>query len=67
MIARCTKQLNNYKSKLPLAETTEASTDATPDSQPESPEDLKDEREVGVPKSKLYTVKSAVWIVSEAA
>ena len=66
-IARCTKRLNEYRSKLPLAEQTKASTATTLSSHPESPEDLADEREGEVPEGKLYTVKSTVWIVSEAA
>lgn len=66
-ITHCTKRLNEYSSKLLLAEQTEAPTVATLSSLPESPEDLADEGDGGVPEGKLYTVKSTVWIVSEAA
>ena len=66
-IARCTKRINEYQSKLPLAEQTKAPTAATLSSPPESPENLADAREEGVPEGKLYTVKSTAWIVFEAA
>ena len=66
-ITRCTKRLNDYRSKLLLAEQTEAPVIATPASLPGSQEDVKDESEVGAPEGKFYTVKSAACIVSEAA
>ena len=66
-IARCTKRLNDYRSKLPLAGQTEALAVATPASLPDPQEDVKDESEVGAPEGKFYTVKSAACIVSEAA
>ena len=66
-IARCTKRLNDYRSKLPLAEQTEALAAAASASPPDPQEDVKDESEVGAPEGKLYTVKSAASIVSEAA
>ena len=66
-IARCNKKLNEYKSKLPLAEQTKSSTVTISDSLPASPDNLGDESETGVQSSSLYTVESDSWIVSEAA
>ena len=66
-IACCNKKLNEYKSKLPLAEQTKSSTVTISDSLPASPDNLGDESETGVQSSSLYTVESDSWIVSEAA
>lgn len=66
-IARCTKRLNEYKSKLPLAEQTEAPTAGISHLPPESQANLSDQSETGMTDSSLYTVESNTWIVSEAA
>jgi len=66
-IARCNKQINGYKSKLPIAEQAKSSTVTISDSPPVSPDNLGDESEIGGQSSSLYTVESDSWIVSGAA
>ena len=66
-IARCNKQIKEYKSKLPLAEKTKSPTVAISDSPPASPDNPGDESETIVPNSNLYGVEPDTWIVSEAA
>ena len=65
-IARCSKRLNEYKSKLPPVEQTEFSTAAVSSSLPESQDSLSSESKTGMPDN-LYAVESDTWIVSEAA
>jgi hypothetical protein len=66
-IARCHKRLNEYKSKLLLAEKIKSPTVAISNLPPESQANLSDESETGVIDSSLYTAESSTWIVSEAA
>ena len=66
-IARCNKRLNEYKSKMPIAEQTKSTTVAISDSPPTSPDNLGGKSEAGEQSSNLYTVESDTWIVSEAA
>ena len=66
-IARCKKRLNEYESKLPIAEQTKSSTGVISDSPTALPDNLGGGRTTEVPNSSLYTVESDSWIVSEAA
>ena len=66
-IARCNKQINEYKRKLTLAEQIQSSTVAIYSSLPESPNNVSDKSKTETPENTLYTVESKRWIVSEAA
>jgi hypothetical protein len=67
-IACCHKRLNEYKSKLLLAEQIQSSTVALSNLLPELQDNSSDESETGVTDSgSFYTVKSDSWMVSEAA
>lgn len=68
VIARCTKQIAEYKDKLPPAEQTKSSTAAAPSSRPKPQDNRVKESGVGEQENKPYTtVESTSWIVSEAA
>jgi hypothetical protein len=66
-IALCHKRLNEYKSKLRLAEQFKSPTVAISTLLLESQDNLGDESGTGMTDSRLYTVESDSWIVSEAA
>ena len=66
-IACCNKRLNEYKSKLALAEQIQSPTVAIYSSLPESPDNVSDKSKTETPENTLYTVESKRWIVSEAA
>ncbi len=67
-IARCEKQINQYKDKLPLAEPIKSATIAISHSLSEPQNHSSDENKAEMPNSGLYTVESdESWVVSEAA
>jgi hypothetical protein len=66
-IARCHKQLDEYKSKLRLAEQIRFPTAAVSNVIPEAQDNLSGEGETAITDSSLYVVESDTWIVSETA
>jgi hypothetical protein len=64
-IARCDKRLNEYKSKLLLAEQIKSPTVANSNLLSEAQDNLSDQSVTG--SVSLYVVESDAWIVSETA